>query len=573
MVRTHFFTAAMVAAFASLAQARQSPPATWTELGGSGSGGGVSSTVPISNLTGLSVDFSGHPFVIWREYPSPYKLFGRKWNGTHWEELGSSATGEGISGAYPGGTPSVVHNSEGNPVVAWIHAQWNGYTSGLRRIHVRRWTGSTWEDLPGSAADGGFASGQFQFDVAFDVSVALDSSGDPWIAFQEGTMSFGGDIFVARWNGSSWVGVGGSMDAGGIDEGSLSVGPKIAFGPDGNPVVAWNSATGAGIKRWNGTEWTDFAPGGPSTAHVRLDSSGFPIAAWSERVSQPSSALHLKRWNGASWTELGGSATGMGISPLGITDQLDLALDALDHPVVAYSLNDQIHVRRWNGAAWEELEGSDTGTGISDSTDSSNPLIEVAPDGDIFVAWTHLVVGTVERDVWLRRWVSPKIQELGQFESDGVTPVPLGATSENRQFMLKATPRREVSGNILMIEVELRPVGETFTGQATHLSTPVASGMTAAVNTSNLAVGAWHWRARTVTLLGPSGNWMSFGSNAENQADFTVAPPPPLPDPVSDADGGGGGGGSSGGSCGLLGLEAVAVYLAIRLALRRRRRA
>jgi len=58
----------------------------------------------------------------------------------------------------------------------------------------------------------------------------------------------GGDyeVYVRRWNGSSWAEVGGSSaSVGGISDNSgMSSTPSVAIAPGGTPYVAWYDSSG-----------------------------------------------------------------------------------------------------------------------------------------------------------------------------------------------------------------------------------------------------------------------------------------------------------------------------------------
>jgi len=48
-----------------------------------------------------------------------------------------------------------------------------------------------------------------------------------------------------------------------------------------------------------------------------------------------------------------------------------------------------IHLRRWNGSAWEELGGSGSGGGVtSEGVPWATPAMALGRAGEIFVAWT-----------------------------------------------------------------------------------------------------------------------------------------------------------------------------------------
>ena len=50
----------------------------------------------------------------------------------------------------------------------------------------------------------------------------------------------------------------------------------------------------------------------------------------------------------------------------------------------------------------------------------------------------------------------------------------------------------------------------------------VASGSQAQISVFGLTNGNYHWRARTIDSTGATSGWVSFGSNADDAADFVV---------------------------------------------------
>jgi hypothetical protein len=111
---------------------------------------------------------------------------------------------------------------------------------------------------------------------------------------------------------------------------------------------------------------------------------------------------------------------------------------------------------------------------------------------------------------------------LGQFRSDGVTPVPVGGAPGGPTLVLKATVS-DGNGDPVKLQVEARAIGTAFTDVATHESGLVASGAVAAVTVADLASGTrYHWQARAVDASGAPSAWVPFGGNAESAADFTL---------------------------------------------------
>jgi uncharacterized protein (TIGR03382 family) len=146
-----------------------------------------------------------------------------------------------------------------------------------------------------------------------------------------------------------------------------------------------------------------------------------------------------------------------------------------------------------------------------------------------------------------------RVSVMEQVDAASGSVIPLGGSSSGPAVEFRA---RVAAGSVGTIrwEVEALPLGTAFTG------TP--SGAVEGVAGASLALplsfpgGAFHWRSRTVALTGgATSQWVSFGLNAETDADFRVPAP---------------GGGGGGGSCGATSAEGL-LPLALVWMWRRRR--
>ncbi len=250
--------------------------------------------------------------------------------------------------------------------------------------------GYDWVGLGGSASGEGISNNSGESRGA---SLALDGNGYPIVAWDDDSdEEFESEIYVRQWNGSAWVEVGtGSASGGGISNNSeQSCMPSLALDGNGYPVVAWFDRSSGNneiyIRRWNGSAWvavgTGSASGGGISnnsgdsvwASLALDGNGYPIVAWQDN-SGGDEEVYVRRWNGAAWVEVGsGSASGGGISNNGGNSRYpSLALDGSDHPIVAWHDNSggnyEIYIKRWSGSAWVEVgTGSASGGGISNNS-------------------------------------------------------------------------------------------------------------------------------------------------------------------------------------------------------------
>jgi sporulation protein YlmC with PRC-barrel domain len=124
---------------------------------------------------------------------------------------------------------------------------------------------------------------------------------------------------------------------------------------------------------------------------------------------------------------------------------------------------------------------------------------------------------------------APTAASLAQYESDGTTPIPVGGTATSSTVVLKASISDSATSVKLQVEVKL--VGTGFDGTGLTESAFQANGL-ASVTLGSLANGSYHWQARAVDQAGNPGAFVSFGGNAESEADFVVGNQTPPAKPV-----------------------------------------
>lgn len=135
-----------------LVWARRIRLCAWSEFTewGSASGGGVSQTANPSEMPSVATDPWGHPVLAWVDKS---EIYVKRWTGSAWEEVGAgSASGGGISNTEgSSNTPSLALDPMGSPAVV----AWRDSSSGRHEIYVKRFDGTTWTELEGSASGGG----------------------------------------------------------------------------------------------------------------------------------------------------------------------------------------------------------------------------------------------------------------------------------------------------------------------------------------------------------------------------------------------------------------------------------
>ena len=289
----------------------------------------------------LKLDLSGNPVVVWSELDgSIKKIYAKRWNGSAWTQVGSSA----LSGSLNAEAPALALDGGGNPVVTWRVFSASPLFS---NIQVARWDGSAWGNVGGKLDINDGGNTDF---AGFNPSVGLTSSGNPVVAWSESDAN-SRNIYVKRWDGSAWTQIGGILDA---NTNKNAFRPSLALDASGNPIVAWNEAATNSdasiyVKRWNGAIWAQvgfdaldvntsakFGAGRPSLA---LDASGNPTVAWND-FDGTSYNAHVKRWNNGIWEIIG--ATNLDTNLAQDVYGVSLAQDSSGHPSVAWNENDGI---------------------------------------------------------------------------------------------------------------------------------------------------------------------------------------------------------------------------------------
>jgi hypothetical protein len=375
----------------------ESVPATGG-IGGEGwSEGSVGASMP-----------DGQPVVAWGRYVDQdnTEIMLARWDGNAWIDVGGSMDAGGVSdSAGYSGQPAIVVDAEGRIVVAW-----QDNASGVVQIYLRRWDGSAWQEIGGSASGGGISNAA---DNAYSPVLALND-GEPvvaWIASNGGWS----DVYVRQWSGSNWVELAGSGTSGGLSrtvDGDAGA-PSVAAS-HGNIVVAWeevdtnDSSSAVWVRAWDGARWNALAGGSeqglrvgnthPEFPSIAIDDAGAIHAAWLSMpwtYGDPYTVL-VWRWTLADgWAQVGEPLTDNYFENcLGcLLWPHHMRLDAGGSPMVAWvdnrSGSDEIHFKRWNGALWLGLDGSGDGTGVSNSAASSHLPHVIAAGARACVTWTE----------------------------------------------------------------------------------------------------------------------------------------------------------------------------------------
>ena len=333
-----------------------------------------------------------------------------KWDGISWSPLGS-----GLDGFVYALTPFDDGSGQGSVLVA---GGWFGKAGGGPAEHVASWDGAGWSNVGGGTNDavraltvfddglgGGpalHAAGDFtllggvqashvgkwdgaswlplgsglQGDV-HALAVFDDGGGNGPALYAAGDFFFaGGNLlpFIARWDGTSWSGVG-SLNKevralAVFDDGS---GPALYAGG-----IFWiaDGVTVNGIAKWDGSTWSALGSGVSGCCSTRVealtafDDGGGPalFVAGDFAVAGGLVVNDIAKWDGAGWSALGSGLNAKAFD-LAVHDEGGGAGPAL-YVGGRFTSAGGVPVSKiasWNGASWSPLGGGVSGPGAFDA--------------------------------------------------------------------------------------------------------------------------------------------------------------------------------------------------------------
>lgn len=265
--------------------------AAWQEIAGSASGAGVSAD-PSADVSALAVDVDGSGRITVAESAGCCTIKLRQFDGTAWRDVGSAAA------LGSGDNATMVFDSTHHPVVAW---------RGAAGVMLLQFDGSSWQELGGSGSvgvsDGSNGVGR--------IALAIGSGVRPVVVWEGSSV----DIYFRRWNGSTWEELDGSAASGGVSHSGAAEAPAVTVDGQNRPAVAWWDNGGvAHVRRWNGLRWEELGgitpnPGGGAEPAILALPGDALLLAYEEQME-----IYARVWTGYTWEEMGTSARGLGIS-------------------------------------------------------------------------------------------------------------------------------------------------------------------------------------------------------------------------------------------------------------------
>ncbi len=312
-----------------------------------------------------------------------------RWNGSEWSALevdpGSGVTVNALifgpdENLYAGGSFMMIGGITAFHIAMWDEAKWVALDMGTASLigmvyaleadsshvyiggtsfnnlgetsvnHMARWDGSTWSGL-----GGGIQGGQWGQPVSVVKTISM-IRGD---LYAGGIFSIAGDVSaqnIARWDGFKWhpLGLGGNLgpdyivDAIGIANHGVYVGG--AFNSVGHHVIPY-------LARWDGSAWHEVGGGvTDNVSAITVHGDNVYVGGTFARAGGQT-VNRIAMWDGLSWHALGGGVNGR-VAAIAVDDNGNVYAGgefsrATNPDQTTVTVN---HIAKWDGEQWHSLD-------------------------------------------------------------------------------------------------------------------------------------------------------------------------------------------------------------------------
>ncbi|MBL9120312.1 MAG: hypothetical protein JNL80_10415 [Phycisphaerae bacterium] len=299
-----------------------------------------------------------------------------KWDGSTWSEVGG-----GLNAAVS--SLAVYDDGLGGGPALYAAGDFS-MAGSVPVTDIARWNGVSWSSV-GPAFGGGYIAALAVFDDGLGGGPALYAGGS--------FFNIGSTVVrnIARWNGTSWSALNSGLDDGAVTcmtatNGGSTLGPSLFVG---GFFYRIDGVTARRLARWDGTSWSGVGSGmNSSVSSLQIWDDGGPegpvlYAGGYFSTAGGNYGSKIARWNGSTWSALGGGGSNGEVFAMAVYDDgsgTGPALFAGGFFSVFFSTNgttQTLNVAKWTTPTCPNTEEPDTdGDGVPDGEDGcpTDPL-------------------------------------------------------------------------------------------------------------------------------------------------------------------------------------------------------
>jgi hypothetical protein len=271
---------------------------------------------------------------------------------SNWSKLGGNAAtslGSPITCMYLDATGNLYVSAN---YAYWIPIQSDKYSMS----YIAKWNGTNWTQLGGQTLNANGSINTICGDTSGNIYAAGQFS-DTIIQENQIYSYPSGNNYVAKWNGISWVNLGGKGSLKNSSGPAESIIPSIALNPTNGYLYAagYYPATNSKVAYYNNSAWvyldnTSNLNGG-GISQIMFSKTGDLYSCGS--FTNTNGKCYVAKWNGTTWSELGG------VNALNANGSINaMCIDASGNIYVAgnfsynMSSNQSLYVAKWDGNTW-----------------------------------------------------------------------------------------------------------------------------------------------------------------------------------------------------------------------------
>lgn len=288
-----------------------------------------------------------------------------EWDGHSWHDMGG-----GVPGLNQEVSKLAVRN-DGSLIVA------GQFTSigGIAAATVARWDGASWDAM------------NSPFDPTWSASIIplcllAHSSGDVYVAGRMRVVGGGAPYAVFRWDGTTWSGLGMSVNHWVYALAEMPNGDLIA----GGSFASVGGVTLNNIGRWDGSNWHPIGAGvSGQVSALAVMPNGDIVAGGVFTTNGGTAVFNIARWDGTAWHGTATTGAPLYVRDITVLPNGEWIVAGRFQPSATNFL--EYGVKRWDGSSWHWVAWvfDASGAPLAHSvTRLRNGSIQIAGDFDSF---------------------------------------------------------------------------------------------------------------------------------------------------------------------------------------------